>query len=171
MRHSNEPRLLSWLIFTLLLTLSPTTSLACKSETEVVFYEASTPASSLVHVPPHSNPHHLPRVQQRDGGGICGLSTAFAPPPPPSHAKARRRWPFLQFRPRSDCHHLPRVQKRDGGECLWGFEPLQAPPPPSHTKARRRWLFMGFRPRLDHHHHPRLQERDGGGVLWGFDPG
>ena len=64
-RHGNEPRLLSWLIFTLPLTLSPTTSLACKSETEVVFLDPSTPFAP----PPPT----------------------LEPPPPPSRARARRR--------------------------------------------------------------------------------
>src|SRR5437016_12052247 len=41
--HSNEPPQKSWLVFSLPLTLSPTTSLAYKSMTEVAFYEASTP--------------------------------------------------------------------------------------------------------------------------------
>ena len=81
---------------------TPTTSLACKSETEVA---SRPPASSLTPIRPRSGPHHLPRVQKRDGGGV-------APPAPP----------FDPIRPRSGHHHLPRVQKRDGGGLA--FEPV-----------------------------------------------
>jgi hypothetical protein len=63
----------------------------------------------------------------------------FAPPPPPSHASARRRWIFRWFRSRSCRLHLPHVQERDGGG------------------------FMALRPRSRCHHLPRRRELDGGG--------
>src|SRR6266567_1988187 len=85
------------------------------------------------------------------------------PPPPPSRAKARRRWVlclfnpiraaatslacnsetevgFMSFQPLSHHHHLPRI-----------------------ARARWRWIFRGFRPCLCRLHLPRVQKRDGGG--------
>ena len=70
MRHSNKPRLLSWLVFTF-----------------------------------HS-PFSLP---------------------PPSRARARRRWCFAGFRPCSRSRPLPRMQQRDGGRLSHGFDPVESP--------------------------------------------
>ena len=80
------------------------------------------------------------RAHRRNGGRVD------VAPPPPSRAKARRRWLCTRFRPRSSPHHLPRVQKRDGGGFLRSFDSVQA----STTSL--------------------AQERDGGGILSGFDP-
>ena len=107
----------------------------------------------------HLSPHHLPRMQKRDGGGllcgfdpVCapttslacksetevafyGVSTPFAPPPPPSRAKARRRWPFMGFRPRS----RPTTSLACKSEVEVGFcgvsTPFGTPPPPSRASA------------------------------------
>jgi hypothetical protein len=64
------------------------TSLACKSEPEVV---------SFLHFD-NVLPHHLPRMQKRAGGGFFHIfrrCVANATSPPPSHAKANRRCFFL----------------------------------------------------------------------------
>jgi hypothetical protein len=92
------------------------TSLACNSETEVGFYAFR----------PRSRCHHLPRRQERDGGGVYVVSSPFASPPPFSHARARRRWIFTSFRPRSRRRHLPRMQERVRGGFLGGFDPVRA---------------------------------------------
>jgi len=93
-----------------------------KSETEVVFCRVSTPFGTppppsrakarrrwlFNRFRPRSSPHHLPRVQKRDGGGLlCGFDPVRAPPPP-SCTRARRRWRFVGFRPLSGSHHLAR---------------------------------------------------------------
>ena len=72
---------------------------------------------------PRSTPYHFPRVQERGGGGVCGLSAPFAPPPPPSHAKASGGG-FAP--PASSLTCTP-------------FDPL---PPPLHETASRRWFFL-----------------------------
>ena len=128
MHHSNEPPRL-WLVFTLPLTLSPTTSLPYKSVTEVVFYEASTPFA-----PPASSLACKSEMEK-----FRGVWTIFGPPPPsptldpvqapppPSRARARRRWHFTRFRPRS----LPRLLPRPRST------PFEPPPLSSHERARR----------------------------------
>ncbi|KAF8966472.1 hypothetical protein BDZ97DRAFT_685973 [Flammula alnicola] len=58
------------------------TSLACKNEPEVVFIAFRRRLCVL----------HLPRVQKQVGGGPYGVSTPFSYLPPPSHANASRRW-------------------------------------------------------------------------------
>ena len=88
---------------------------------------ATTFVVARFHNSTHPFPHHLPRVQKRDGGGVLRSFDPIRAPPPPSRARARRRWLFTQIRPRSTPHHLPRVQKRDGGGSLRGFDPVQTP--------------------------------------------
>jgi len=157
-----------------------TTSLAGKSETEVVFMSfrpVRAAATSLactevgfVSFRPlsRSRRRHLPRMQERVGGGFYvvstpfmllpppshakarrgwfyGLSTPFVLPPPPSHATAKRRWGFMAFRPRSR-RHLPRRQERDGGGFYVVSTPFALPPPPSHATARRKWVYVVLTP-------------------------
>jgi hypothetical protein len=134
---------------------------------------------------PRSRPHHLPRRQERDGGGFYVFSTPFALLPPPSHATVRRggsMWPF-------DSVHAATSSLVCTSETEVGFHvilTLFALPPPSHARARRRWIFRGFdlvhaastslacqsetvvvcmefQPCLRRHHLPRMQPRDGGG--------
>jgi len=114
-------------------TLCPTTSLACKSETEVVFYRASTLFA----------PRLLPRKSEPEEG-FHGVSTPFTPTPPPSCAKARRRWRFMRLRPRTPTTSLA---------CN------------SETEV----AYCGLRPRSVPHHLPHSKKRDGCGVLWGFE--
>jgi len=99
---------------------------------------ATTKVVAHFHPSTHPFHHHLPRVQERDGGGVF---RGFGPISPPRH-------------PRWSPHHLPHMQERDGGGVLRGFDPcllprprsipFAPPPPPSRAKARRRWPFMGF---------------------------
>ena len=110
--------------------LPTTTSLASKSETEVVCMEFR----------PHLRRHHLPCMQQRDGGG------------------------FMAFRPHSRCHHLPRMQERDGGGFLGGFDPVYAASTSLACKSETEVGLMSFQPRSRCRHLPRMQQRDGGGV-------
>ncbi|KAF8968984.1 hypothetical protein BDZ97DRAFT_1915675 [Flammula alnicola] len=120
---------------------STTTSLVCKSKTEVVSWRRLTP-------PP---PLHLPRVRERDGGGVSAMFNAATTSPPPSHARARggvlvtfdaatasptpscprtrRRWCFGDVRRR---HHLSTSLALDA--------PQLRPPPPSHAIASQRWI-------------------------------
>ena len=88
--------------------------------------------------------HHLPRTQKRAGGGFFTFrlhvpnTTSLAcksepevvffsrfnnvsPTPPPSYAKASRRW--FSFHVSTTCHqhHLPRMQKRAGGGFIFTF--------------------------------------------------
>ena len=88
--------------------------------------------------------HHLPRMHKRAGGGLFLLFRPYfttttslvrksepevvfsrfdcmSPTPPPSHAKASRRW--FSFHVSTTCrqHHLPRTQKRAGGGFLFTF--------------------------------------------------
>ena len=104
---------------------------------------------------------HLHRMQEQAGGGfflrfdairtsstslacisdLQGISMLFAHCPPPSHAKASRRWIYVRFRWRSHVFHLPHMQEQAGGG------------------------FMAFRHRLYVLHLPRMQGRAGGGFL------
>ena len=66
---------------------------------------ATTFVVAHFHRSTHPFPHHLPRVQERDGDGVFrGFDAICAP----------RHLP----RPRWSPHHLPRVQERDGGGVL-----------------------------------------------------
>jgi len=146
---------------------------------------------------------HLPRTQKRAGGGLLftfrqrvANTTSLArksepevvffsrfdnvsPTPPPSHAKASRRW--FSFHVLTTCRqrHLPRTQKRAGGGLLFTFRQrvanttslarkselevvlfsrfnrISPPPPPSHAKASRRWYFFHVSPWFRHYqqHH------------------
>jgi hypothetical protein len=141
---------------------------------------------------PRSHCRHLPRMQQRDGVGLCDLSTPFTPPPPPSYETGVGLFRFC-----SRCH-LPRMQERNGGGFLVRFDPahaastsvlclfdpvraaatfprMQQPdggmfasPPPSHAETVV--VSMAFRPRLHCCHFPRIEQRAGCGLLWPFDP-
>jgi len=76
----------------------------------------------------HSLRHHFLRMQDQAGVEIDGFSTPFSPVPPPSHARASRRW-------------------------FHGVSTSLIPPPPlSHPRSSRRGTFMVFprRSRLFH---------------------
>ena len=87
---------------------------------------------------PCSHRHHLPRKQERDGGGFIAFSPLCDTTPPSCARARRRRWFIIAFQPRSHRHHLPRLQQRDRGS------------------------FMAFSTRSSRHHLPRKQQRDGG---------
>ena len=46
-----------------------------------------------------------------------------SPTPPPSHAKASRRWSSFHVSTTCRQHHLPRTQKRAGGGFIFTFQP------------------------------------------------
>ncbi|KAF8971927.1 hypothetical protein BDZ97DRAFT_2025976 [Flammula alnicola] len=115
-------------------------------------------------------PLHLPRMQERDGGGLVSTFEATTASPPPSHARARRRRIGFDFRSRRHVStslacksetevdwfrlsklppplHLPRMQERVRGGLVSIFEAAAASPPPSHARARRRRIGFDFRSR------------------------
>ena len=85
-----------------------TTSLARKSEPEVVFFSRfrqrvttstslarkSEPERVFFHVSPACHHLHLPCMQKRAGGEFSSHSMPFAPPPL-SHAKASQGWIYF----------------------------------------------------------------------------
>src|SRR6266567_4712029 len=112
-------------------------------------------------------------------------------PPPPSHARVRRRWfyyglstPFVLAPPPSHawrwvlCRFVPFRIAATSLACKSEMEvdfyvvstPFAPPPPPSHARASRRWIFRGFRARSCRRHFPHIQQRVGCGFLWPFDP-
>jgi hypothetical protein len=126
-----------------------------------------------------SRHRHLPRMQQRAGGGFftpfrrcshhrhlpCmpevvfyGVSMPFASPPPPSHARASRSR-FLRY---FDALHITTTSLACNSEpevVFYGVSmPFASPPPPSHATASRRCFFTAFRHRSRHHHLPREPE-------------
>ena len=109
-----------------------TTSLARKSEPEVVFFSRFR---QRVANPP---PSHAKASRRWSSFHVFDN---VSPPPPPSHAKASRRWLFSCVSSTCHHHHLPRTQKRAGG----GF-------------------FSRVSSACHHHHLPRMQKRAGGGV-------
>jgi len=127
---------------------------------------------------PQVNFLRLPRMQKRVEVDPCRISS---PLPPPSRARANRRWIYdvsMPFSPPPPPSHT-RASRR------WIFDvsmPSSPPPPPSHirasprrilshfdavcscTSASWRW-FMTFRRRSRLLHLPRIQERAGAGFL------
>ena len=138
---------------------------------------------SLMH-PASSRPHHhqrafasppfplQARMQYQAGVGIHGSSTPFSPVPPPSHARASRRW----FHGVSTPFIPPHMPDRAGGGHSWCFRVVDTsstslackskpevsvygismPFPPSKlpfpARWSRMWTFMAFWhcPRLLH---------------------
>ena len=110
-----------------------TTSLARKSEPEVVFFSRfrqrvttstslsrkSEPERVFFHVSPACHHLHLPRMQKRAGGG-CFL--VFHLHVTTTTSLARKSEPEVVFFSR--------------------FIRMSPPPPPSHAKASRRWCFF-----------------------------
>jgi hypothetical protein len=153
-----------------------------------------TKLQDFFHVSRACHQPHLPRTQKRAGGGLLftfrqrvANATSLArksepevaffsrfdnvlPTPPPSHAKASRRWPSFHVSTTCRQCHLPRTQKRAGGGLLFTFrqhvanatslacksEPkvvffsrfncISSPPTSSHATVSRRWVFFLFRP-------------------------
>jgi hypothetical protein len=114
-----------------------------------------------------------------------------SPAPPPSHAKASRRWSSCHISTALCPHHLPRTQKRAGGGLLFTFrrrhantslarksEPEVVPfssfddtsptPPPSHARASRGCSSFHVLTMPCQHHLPRKQKRTGGALLFMF---
>jgi len=130
-----------------------TTSLTCKSESEVGFRRFQ----------PHSCPHHLPCMQER-AGGVFTMFTHHLP-----RVQERAGGCFVtMFRRCSPRHHLPRMQERDGG----GFHDISTlftpPPPPLHARVSRRQVLRCFNTIQAATTSPRMKQRDGGRFLWHF---
>jgi len=130
---------------------SSSTSLACKSEPEVDLWRFETICMSSTSLACKNEPEL----------GFSCVSTPFACPPPPSHAKASWRFIHVAFRLHSHVLHLPRMQKRAGGGLMAFLHHLCLP----RVQDRAGGGFMTFRhcPRLLHL--PRVQVRTGGGLL------
>jgi len=103
-----------------------TTSLACDSEMEVGFMSFQ----------PFLHHHHLPCMQEWDGGGFYGLSTPFAPPPLPLHTTVSQMWALWPFDPIRTAA-TPRVQQWVGGGLYGLSTPFVLLPPPLHATVSR----------------------------------
>ena len=103
-------------------------SLACKSKPEVDLYSVSMSCS------PRPPPSHANASRR----WFCCLSTLFMHPPPPSHAKASRRWfstTFLHPPPPSRAKASQRVE-------LYGVStPFSPPPLPLHANTSWGWFY------------------------------
>ena len=111
----------------------------------------------------HPLPHHL---KSETEVVFYSSPTPFVPLPPPSHAKASRRWSFDFVRPPTSSLACKSEPEEGFNRVSTLFEP--SPPPPSCATARRRWVSMGFRPRSAPRHPPRVQQRDAGGFSTPF---
>ena len=132
------------LFFTFSTTCCQPTSLARKSELEVVFFsrfrQRVTTSTSLArkskpervffsrftHMSPPPPPSHA-KASRRWFFFSCFIR--MSPPPPPSHAKVSRRWFFSRVSSACHHHHLPCMQKRARGG-------VSSPPSPRHHLRR-----------------------------------
>ena len=107
---------------------------------------------------------HLPGMQEV---GFYVVLTPFALPPPPSHARARRRWIFRGF----NTIHFDFTSlacKSETGVGLWPFSPVRVAATALAGKSETEVEFMSFRPRSRCRYLPRMQET--GGLYLPFDP-
>jgi len=102
------------------------TSLACDSEMEVGFMSFQP----LLHC------HHLPCMQEQDGGGFYGLSTPFTPPPLPSHTTVSQMWVFMALWPHSH-RRYPSHATVGQRWFVWLLTLFVLLPPPLHATVSR----------------------------------
>ena len=112
---------------------------------------------------------HLPRMQQRAGGGFYSVSTLFGPHHLPRMQQASRRWIFTQFdtihiattsagggfmasRRHPHLLHLPRMQQQAGGGFLRNFDTVHITTTSLACKQPGGGFFTPFRHRSHYHH-------------------
>ena len=132
-----------------------TTSLACKSEPEVVFFSHF---QQRVANPP---PSHAKASRRWSSFHVFDN---VSPPPLPSHAKASWNMFFFMFRPHVTTSTSIACKSEPEVVVFLCFICMSPPPPPSHAKASQRWFFSCVSSTCHHHHLPRMQKRAGGGV-------
>ena len=133
------------------------TSLACKSETEVglwPFDPVRTTATSLAY-------------NSESKVGFHGPSIPFAFLPPPSQARARRRWVLCQFDPvRATATSL--ACNNETEVSFMSFQPFRIVT--TSLACKNETEVDSSRPRSRRRHLPPMQGRVRGGFLGGLDP-